>query len=175
MSSRFPLVVVSATVTRPTAREGVLDGARMRKLLRLGRGAARAWLFLGLALLWLACTKVERCARCGMRVDRSSPWVTELRQGSKVVAVFDTPRCGFAAMRAGALGPGELFLHEYYTHAWRPASALELAVGADILGPMGPDFVPVDPATAAVFQRDHHARAMLHLPELTDTLVQDPK
>lgn len=113
---------------------------------------------LGLALLALAAAcrtsqKGARCETCGMHVNAQDPFFAELEpeQGARVV--FDSPRCAFSALPRH---PGAtLFVREYYEQARRPGSELRFVEQSDVVGPMGPDLIPVDPAKVTAFVTAH--------------------
>jgi nitrous oxide reductase accessory protein NosL len=51
---------------------------------------------------------------------------------------------------------------------------MRFVVGSDIVGPMGPDLVPVDAARAERFTKDHGGRA-LAVGEVTLAVALDPQ
>lgn len=58
---------------------------------------------------------------------------------------------------------------EYYGPASRRTDArtVRYAVGSDLVGPMGPDLVPVDPSQIETFRRDHRPRTILTFDQVT--------
>ncbi len=116
-----------------------------------------------------ACKKEERCANCGMVIDRASPWRVEIVSGTNVTS-FDTPRCALVAWRGGK-SSGTLRVQEYYDRTWRDASEVRFVVGGDVLGPMGPDFVPVDPSRVSKFIQDHAAERAYRVDEITTDVL----
>lgn len=127
-------------------------------------GAALLW--LGALLLVLACRQSQRCATCGMKIDPASPWVSYVTIGGKEQP-FDTPSCAFTAWRkAGSVADGARF-REYYSQELKPAKELQFVRGSDVVGPMGPDLVPVALETARRFARDHNGAP----PETADQIV----
>ncbi len=110
----------------------------------------------------------ERCRTCGMKIDRASPWRAELIDGAeRPLAAFDTPRCAFLAWRGGKVPASDVRVSEYYDRTARRGRDLRFIVGGDVLGPMGPDLVPVDPARATKFIQDHGAERALRVDEIT--------
>ena len=100
-----------------------------------------------------------------MRVDPASPWVSYVK--SDVERAYDTPRCAFTAWREA--GPrAEARFREYYSQEMKSFQELAFVEGSDVVGPMGPDLVPVAAGRAARFARDHNgappktAEAVLH-------------
>ncbi|HEY2515144.1 MAG TPA: nitrous oxide reductase accessory protein NosL [Polyangiaceae bacterium] len=116
-----------------------------------------------------ACRRSEgdRCGFCGMKIDPSSPWRAELVQDGGHRVEFDTPRCALLAWRTGRVAAAGASFQEFYSREWRDGGQLRFALGSDVVGPMGPDAVPVDPALAAKFTTDHHAARVLALGALT--------
>ena len=90
-----------------------------------------------------------------MKVDPASPWVSYVMIDGKQQS-FDTPSCAFTGWRkAGASGKNARF-REYYSQEIRPAEELRFVRGSDVVGPMGPDLVPVSEGAARRFARDHN-------------------
>ncbi len=115
-----------------------------------------------------------RCAHCGMKLDPSSAWLSErvLPDGKKLS--YDTPRCALLA-RAKDRAAGTLRVQDFYDRKWYDASELRFVTGSDVLGPMGPDLVPVDPARSAKFVQDHKGERALRLDEISQTTLDDLK
>lgn len=120
-----------------------------------------------------ACKKVEpqRCKRCGMKIDRDSPWLVELTDSSGAVIAFDTPRCALNAWRKGQVDARAMRVREYYDQKVRDAADVQFVVGGDVNGPMGPDFVPVDPSRVTKFIQDHGAERAFRLEEITPQVL----
>lgn len=117
--------------------------------------------------LLVACKKESRCKLCGMRIDMTSPWRTELVGEGGAVTPFDTPKCAFTSWRSGATPAKTLRAQDYYDRQWKTGEELRFVLGGDVLGPMGPDLVPVAPAQASKFIKDHAADRALRLDEVT--------
>jgi copper chaperone NosL len=111
-------------------------------------------LFVASMLALVACRQGARCATCGMRLDPASTWVSYVTVGGKELA-FDTPRCAFGSWRRATTATGARF-REYYSQELRPADSLRFVEGSDVVGPMGPDLVPVATENAGRFARDHN-------------------
>lgn len=114
----------------------------------------------------------DRCAFCGMKLDPSSAWRADLVLANGDAAHFDTPRCALLAWRAGKTPAKSLRVQEFYDRTWRDGSELRFALGSDVLGPMGPDVVPIDPARAAKFTADHAATRVASLDDLTQAMLE---
>lgn len=103
-----------------------------------------------------------------MKIDPASAWRTELHgPGGELLAGFDTPRCAFQAWRSGKVPAAGLRVAEYYDRVPRAGSELRFVVGSDVVGPMGPDLVPVDPSRVEKFLHDHAATRALRVDEVT--------
>lgn len=107
---------------------------------------------------------------CGMRIDPSSRWRSGGLDAAGATLTFDTPACLFRyrlMQRRGEVREPWVIEH-YGPPAQRvDARRVRFALGSDQTGPMGPDLVPVDPARAADFAREHHARQTLAYEEVT--------
>lgn len=110
----------------------------------------RALLVLCLAMV-VACKREARCENCGMKLEAPSAWNAELRVGGATKR-YDTPRCALAA-RLGT--SSRIRVQEFYDRTWRDGVDVRFVSGSDVLGPMGEDLVPVDPARAQKFVTDH--------------------
>jgi nitrous oxide reductase accessory protein NosL len=135
-----------------------------RFLLSLGTLAVQLALAVTLALSSGCGGKARpRCERCGMFTDANPRWTAgAIAAGGRDVH-FDAPRCMFAWLQAtsgiGAEGP---WVTEYYSQRKRPAAFVWYVVGSDVVGPMGPDLVPVgDEAAAERFRVEHQGRQVL--------------
>lgn len=119
-----------------------------------------------------ACKKEARCKRCGMKIDPTSPWRAELVGADGAVTAFDTPRCALNSWRSGQTPAKTLRVQEYYDRAWRDGSELRFMIGGDVAGPMGPDFVPVDPSRVTKFIQDHGAERALELAAIDEAFLK---
>ena len=137
-----------------------------RRMLALMASASLA----GVAVL--GCKKEPRCAHCGMKLDPSSAWTTELTGPEP--AKYDTPRCALIAWRKGEHPATGVRVVEYYDRVPRDGADVLFVVGSDVLGPMGPDVVPVAPDKAERFVKDHGGRK-LALAEVTAQVLEESK
>lgn len=119
------------------------------------------------ASLASACKKELRCKNCGMKIDPASPWRTDLVAADGTTTHFDSPRCAFTSWRSGKTSATTLKVQDYYDRQWKEGSQLEFVIGGDVVGPMGPDLVPVDRARATKFIQDHGADKALSVDEVT--------
>jgi hypothetical protein len=117
------------------------------------------------ALVLTACGKSgERCATCGMRVDPNSAFRAVL--GNQV---FDSPRCALTAYRKQG---GTLRVQEFYSRDYQDGAAVRFVKGSDVLGPMGPDLVPVDPSRVDKFEHDHGGTRTMALSEVDEGALE---
>lgn len=139
----------------------------------------RDFLILATALVTSAACKSkpaeQRCKHCGMKVDPSSAWRADLVAADGTTSSFDTPRCALTSWRSGKSQAVSLRVQEYYERTWRNAEELRFVIGGDVVGPMGPDLVPVDPSRATKFIQDHGADRALRLDEITTDVLGDIK
>jgi copper chaperone NosL len=139
----------------------------------------RRGFLLGLAAgaVSAACKKSERdlqsgrCNHCGMRIDPTSAWRTELLGADGSTITFDTPWCALTSWRGGKTTAASIRLQDYYDRRWRRGEELRFVIGGDVVGPMGPDVVPVDPARVTKFIQDHSADRALRLEEITPEIL----
>lgn len=134
----------------------------------------RTFLLLALALgtTASACKKKDqRCSHCGMRIDPESAWRSDLVAVDGAVTSFCAPRCALTSWRRGKTQAASLRVQEYYERTWRDAEELRFVLGGDVVGPMGPDLVPVDPARVTKFIQDHGADRAVRLDEITTELL----
>lgn len=129
-------------------------------------------LSLALALSLAGCKRDARCMHCGMKIDMSSSWRTELVTKDGTALAFDTPRCALEEWKGSGKAAGKvLMVQEYYDRTWRDASTVRFLVGGDVSGPMGPDLVPVEPKNATKFIQDHGADRAFTLEEVTPAVM----
>ncbi len=124
-------------------------------MIRAVRAIPWAAVALAIQLMPAACTGGGRCATCGMKIDPASPWVSYLIVNRSELS-FDTPHCAFAAWRKDPTDVSGARFRDYYSLVLQPAEGLRFVAGSDVLGPMGPDLVPVAAGQASRFARDHN-------------------
>lgn len=117
------------------------------------------------------CKKDARCKHCGMKIDPASAWRAELVGDDGKVTQFDTPRCALTSWRSGTTPAKAIRVQEYYDRQMRDGNDVRFVVGGDVVGPMGPDIVPVDPPRSSKFIQDHTADRALRLEEITPQIL----
>lgn len=112
-----------------------------------------------------------------MKLTADSPWLAELVQEDGTKLTYDTPRCAFTASLAGAAAgkKTKLRVQDYYDRKWRDGAEMRFVIGSSVLGPMGPDLVPIDAARAPKFLQDHQGEKALKLEEVTKAVLDDLK
>jgi copper chaperone NosL len=135
----------------------------------------RRRVLIGAALLASCCSTAQRCAYCGMKIDPASPWRADLVLADGTAKHFDTPRCALTAWRTGRFEARTIRVQDYYDRTWRDGSEMRFVLGSDVMGPMGPDLVPVDPSRANKFALDHTAARPLPLSAVTAELLSEIK
>ncbi|HSQ65434.1 MAG TPA: nitrous oxide reductase accessory protein NosL [Polyangiaceae bacterium] len=122
-------------------------------------------MLLAIVLAAVACkgsAPGDRCARCGMKIAQGSAWTAQVDARR-----FDTPRCALSTWLADGK-KGDVRVQDYYDRAWHPASDVRFVVGSDVVGPMGPELVPVDAARVEKFEKDHGGKRALALAEIDE-------
>lgn len=116
----------------------------------------------------LACkSSVKRCAHCGMKIDETSAFHAELEiDGAR--ESFDTPRCALSEWKKR--GKGTVFVQDHYDRVLQDGTKLRFVIGSDVIGPMGPEIVPVDATRASKFVKDHGGKDYA-LADLTTELL----
>lgn len=112
-------------------------------------------LLVSCLLLAAACKRESRCEHCGMKLSPASSWNAELVVGDAVKR-YDTPHC---ALTERLVVRRPIRVQEFYGRKWRDGKDVRFVAGSDVLGPMGEDLVPVDPARAPKFVADHGGTA----------------
>ena len=128
------------------------------------------------AFLGVACSSdVERCAKCGMDVEKAPRWIAGLTLDDGTELRFCSPRCLFAWMhKEGAAGT--VWVTEYYSQQRMPAAEMQFVVGSDVVGPMGSALVPLNgPEAAEQFRYDHDGERVVRMPEITVELLRSLK
>lgn len=125
-----------------------------------------------LGLLGVACKRELRCKHCGMRIEPASPWRTDIVEADGTVTSYDAPRCALAVFTRDAGHGKSLRVQDYYDRQTLDAKDARFLLGGDVLGPMGPDLVPVDPSRASKFIQDHGAERALRLDEITPAILE---
>lgn len=116
---------------------------------------SRRAVLIGVAAL-AACKKSQpgaRCETCAMKLVPKHAFFAELEPAGAARIPYDTPRCAFAGLLRH---PGAaMWVREYYEQTPRLGTDVRFVEHSDVIGPMGPDLVPVDPAKVTQFVTTH--------------------
>lgn len=123
----------------------------------------------------------DRCPVCGMFVAKYPNWLAQLyNKDSKQVHFFD----GVKDMMAYYFSPekyggtsreaiSNIFVKDYYSLKWLPASEAFYVIGSDVYGPMGHELIPFQSSEAAEsFSKDHHGKEILNFNAITPELIE---
>lgn len=111
----------------------------------------------------------DRCPVCGMFVATYPNWTSTILIKDGIQVFFDGPKDMFVYFfDLGKYAPGKsaagiqgLYVTEYYSTRLLDAKKVFFVLGSDVMGPMGPEMVPVaDLARAKTFLRDHHGKTI---------------
>src|SRR5689334_812727 len=106
---------------------------------------ARRSFLVALFTLAVACKKSDsRCEHCGMKIDPTSAFSAELAFADGATKKFDTTRCALSERLTLSNKP-TLRVQEFYGRTWTDGTNVRFINGSDVVGPMGPEIVPVDP------------------------------
>ena len=113
-------------------------------------------------------TSADRCAVCGMYVEKYKNWIATivLEDGSQVF--FDGPKDMFKYLlnlEKYKKKPGDIaqiFVTDYYAIRFIDARDAFFVSGSNVMGPMGPELVPIGKESdAKTFLEDHAGKAIL--------------
>lgn len=115
-----------------------------------------------------------------MFVARFPSWVAEIVRADGTYVVFDgvkdlVKHWANRRGRVDATGEG-IFVTDYYTLEPVDGRTAWYVSGSDVLGPMGPEFIPFGTEGAArEFLRDHRGTALLRFPDLLPASAAAPR
>ncbi|MEO8874898.1 MAG: nitrous oxide reductase accessory protein NosL [Polyangiaceae bacterium] len=124
-----------------------------------------------------ACSKPrstdDSCARCHMTIKPGDLHVTYITYADGSDAHFDATICALHLWQHPPAGhtPRAMRVHEYYDGGMRNAANIMLVRDSDVAGPMGADYIAVDPANLKKFQADHGGTAF----KLADIKLASPE
>ena len=122
----------------------------------------------------------DRCPVCGMFVAPFPSWVAEIVRADGSYDVFDGVKdlvrhLATGGSTAAAAAGGRVFVTDYYS--LEPVDALTAwyVSGSDVLGPMGPEFIPFgEEGAAREFLRDHRGTGLHRFAELPAATAATP-
>ncbi len=119
-----------------------------------------------------------RCGVCGMNPTQYPRWRTSVTVSDGSEVQFDSPKCLFRFLkspgrhrRGTTVAPtARVRVVEYYSQRSADARTLQYVKGSDVMGPMGPDYVPIRGLhEARQFLADHEGDAILGFDEAVRT------
>ena len=123
-------------------------------------------------------TAKDRCAVCGMYVAKYPNWVATVMFADGSQVFFDGPKDLFRFIlnledfNSANREISEVFVTEYYSTALIDAKDAFFVSGSDVMGPMGPELVPIaKEAHAKTFAVDHGGGAILRFGEITPEMI----
>ncbi|MCS6968890.1 MAG: nitrous oxide reductase accessory protein NosL [Cytophagales bacterium] len=114
-----------------------------------------------------------RCAQCGMPSEKYPQWRGKIVTASQV-KYFCSPKCLFIHSHAHAPALADsIWLTDYYQQHWIDARKAYYVMGSDIIGPMGPDFVPLSTLQEAQdFMKEHQGKQIFTFTEITPETIK---
>jgi nitrous oxide reductase accessory protein NosL len=105
----------------------------------------------------VACHRKEMCARCHMVIAPGDLHAAEIVWSDGSHSKYDSALCATELWQTPpvSLTPNQMHVHEYYGGEWIDSSKVVFVQGSDVKGPMGDEFVAVDPMNVDKFKRDH--------------------
>jgi copper chaperone NosL len=116
----------------------------------------------------------DRCAVCGMFVEKYHPWVATIVFADGAQVFFDGPKDLFRYLfdlekyKAQDRTIADVFVTDYYRVGFIDAKAAFFVLGSDVMGPMGGELIPLENREdAETFSLDHGGREILVFDEIT--------
>lgn len=120
----------------------------------------------------------DRCAVCGMFVEKYHPWVATIVFADGGQVFFDGPKDLFRYL----LNPEKfkvqdraisgVFVTDYYRVQMVDAKTAFFVVGSDVMGPMGGELVPLENRDdAETFALDHGGQEILAFDDVTSAKI----
>ena len=119
-------------------------------------------------------TDQDRCGVCGMFVSKHPNWVAVVIFSNGSEVFFDGPKDLFRYIlnlekfTDQNLEISEVYVTDYYSTALIDAKDAFFVSGSDVMGPMGPELVPIAKEShARTFAIDHGGQAILRFGEIS--------
>lgn len=116
----------------------------------------------------------DRCAVCGMFVQKYHPWIATIVFADGAQVFFDGPKDLFRYLldlekyQAQDRTISEVFVTDYYRVRLIDATAAFFVLGSDVMGPMGAELVPLQKREdAETFAVDHGGEEILEFGGIT--------
>lgn len=124
----------------------------------------------------VAVKKSDKCAVCGMFVEKYGEWIAQIIFTDGTAAFFDGPKDMFRYyINVPRYNPSRkqsdieiMYVTEYYSARMMDAKAVFFVQGSDVYGPMGMELIPVETeARAKEFMKDHKGKKLLRFGGVT--------
>jgi len=116
----------------------------------------------------------DRCAVCGMFVHKYPNWVATVVFADGTQVFFDGPKDLFRYLldlekyKAPDQEIVQVSVTDYYRVKLIDAKTAHFVSGSDVMGPMGPELVPLEKRDdAETFAQDHGSREILEFDDVT--------
>jgi len=118
----------------------------------------------------------DHCQVCGMFVAKYDRWLSQVVLPDGRHRFFDGPKDLFRYyLNPGQYDKGvereqikEIYVTDYYSTKTINAKEAWFVIGSDVMGPMGPELVPVTgKEKAETFRKDHRGKRILSFDEVT--------
>lgn len=116
----------------------------------------------------------DRCAVCGMFVQKYHNWIATIVFEDGSQAFFDGPKDFFRFIldpkkfKAQGRRISESFVTDYYRVRLIDATTAHFVLGSDVMGPMGGELIPLEKREEAeTFAQDHGGREILGFDDIT--------
>ncbi len=116
----------------------------------------------------------DRCAVCGMFVEKYHPWVATVVFADGAQVFFDGPKDLFRYLldlekyQAQDRTIAAVFVTDYYRVRFVDAKTASFVLGSDVMGPMGGELVPFETSQEAeTFAQDHGGQEILAFDQIT--------
>ena len=120
----------------------------------------------------------DRCAVCGMYVNKYPNWVATVVFEDRSQVFFDGPKDLFTYIldleKFGAQDRevSRIFVTDYYRVQPVDAKTAHFVAGSDVMGPMGHELVPLESREhAETFVRDHGGKEILVFDDVTPAKI----
>lgn len=119
----------------------------------------------------LTATKDEKCPICGMFLYKYPTWISRINYENNSFG-FDGIKDMMKYYFQHPEGIKEILVQDYYTQKTINAREAFFAIGSDVYGPMGNEFIAFkDEKSAKRFMIDHHAKEILQFNTITQEKV----
>ena len=124
----------------------------------------------------MAIKKTDHCPVCGMLVNKDLKWAAKvvMKDGTyyaydgvkdMLKHYFNIPKY---TPKKSADGIKSMTVTDYYDGEKIDAKSAYYVVGSDVLGPMGPEFIPFkNESSAQEFKNDHKGKTILRFQDMT--------